>query len=56
MELAVDRAVQRQRQAAQIVDERRWNVVDRRFLDVRRAEERYFEHELHDDALGCSAE
>ena len=56
MELAVDRAVQRQRQAAQIVDERRWNVVNRRFLDVRRAEERYFEHELHDDALGCSAE
>ena len=56
MELAVDRAVQRQRQAAQIVDESRGNVVDRRFLDVQPRRRAYFEHELHDDALGCSAE
>lgn len=56
MELAVDRAVQHQRQAAQIINESRGDVVDRRFLEVDPRRKDNFKHELDDDALGGCAE
>lgn len=52
----MDRAVQHQRQAAQIINESRGDVVDRRFLEVDPRRKDNFKHKLDDDALGGCAE